>query len=296
MYLWLYKTEKRLFVSFKKDAATTDTYKINPDQIFFGGTSAGGILAINLTYVDSASDLSVFPNWTTWLSEVGGLEGSSGNPGYCSRTNGTFGFAGGVADTNFIDPDDVPWYGSHSLTDVTVQYGYGQPLSGFTPVFLYGSGNIETRMNNIGTYNLLDTYSGGDHPPFVNSAAIMQDNKDSLAVFLYNILDCNPNNLQKPNQKNCTNSPNVGIKEVASNPFNAVFYPNPFDNELTIELDISDFNNTSISVLNAVGKIVLVQKAQSFINKINLSDLPAGIYFVRITSSEFTYSQKVIKQ
>ena len=43
---------------FKQDAANANTYKINPDQIFMGGTSAGGILAYNLAYGDTITKLS----------------------------------------------------------------------------------------------------------------------------------------------------------------------------------------------------------------------------------------------
>jgi hypothetical protein len=188
---------------FKQDAATTNTYKINPDQIFFGGSSAGGILAFNLTYVDDITDLpeSGQSLWQTWLTQLGGLEGNSGNPGYCSRTNCTFGFAGGIADTSYIDSDDVPLYASHALTDQTVLFNCGFPLSGTTPVNLCGSGVIKTRMNNLNIYNHLDQYTGGNHPPYSGNNTILQNNKDSLAAFLYNILDCNPNNLQKPTQK-----------------------------------------------------------------------------------------------
>ena len=282
---------------FRQDAATTDTYKINPNQIFFGGSSAGGILAINLTYVDDISDLpeSGSSQWQTWLTQLGGLEGNSGNPGYCSRTNGTFGFAGGIADTSWIDPDDVPWYGCHSVGDQTVLYNCGYPLNGNTPVNLCGSNMINTRMNNIGTYHLFDSYAGSDHPPYASSSSIMQDNKDSLAVFLYNILDCNPGNMQKPTQKNCINSPN-DVPQFVSNPFNAVFYPNPFSDELNVELDVNNFKNTTITVINTVGEVISTQMAQSYINKINLSNLPAGLYFVRITSSEASYTQKVLKK
>ncbi len=281
---------------FKKDAATTDTYKINPEQIFFGGSSAGGILAMNLTYVDSISDLpeSGASLWQTWLTQLGGLEGNSGNPGYCSRTNGTFGFAGGIADSNYIDVDDVPWYGCHTPGDQTVLYNCGFPLNGNTPVNLCGSNIVNTRMNNLGTYHHFDSFPGADHPPYASSAPIMQENKDSLAVFLYNILDCNPSNLQSPTQKNCTNSPNVSVEELAANPFNATFYPNPFNDELTVELNA--YKNTSIAVINSVGQVVSKQNAQSYINKISLSDLPMGLYFVRITSAEVTYSHKVIKK
>lgn len=281
---------------FKKDAATTDTYKVNPDQIFFGGSSAGGILAMNLTYVDDITDLpETAPSlWQTWLIQEGGLEGSSGNPGYCSRVNGTFGFAGGVADTNFIDADDVPWYGCHTTGDQTVLYDCGFPLNGNTPVNLCGSNPVNTRLNNLGTYHLFDSYGGGDHPPYASSTSIRQDNKDSLAVFLYNILDCNPNNLQSPTQKNCTNSPNTIEDDIANNPFNAIIYPNPFDEELTLE--INEFNNTKIEVINALGKIVSTQNATAFINKIGLNNLPAGFYFIRISSEKASYTQKVIKK
>jgi para-nitrobenzyl esterase len=280
---------------FKKDAATTNIYKINPNQVFFGGSSAGGILAINLSYVDDITDLpeSSPSLWQTWLTEVGGLEGNSGNPGYCSRTNGTFGFAGGIADTNFIDADDVPWYGSHATGDQTVLYDCGFPLSGSTPVNLCGSNPINTRLTNVGTYALFDSYTGGNHPPYSSSTSIRQDNKDSLAVFLYNILDCNPNNLQSPTQKNCGNTPN-SLNELASNPFNAIIYPNPFDTELTLE--INDFSNTRIEVINTIGKVVSTQNALGYVNKISLNNLPVGFYFVRITSDEATYTQKVIKK
>lgn len=276
---------------FRQDAATTNTYKINPDQIFIGGTSAGGILGINLTYNDDISELS--PQWQTWATEIGGIEGNSGNPGYCSRSNGTFGFAGGVADTNWINENDVPWYGSHAYTDNTVQYGYGQPLGGFTPVFLYGSGPIKDRLNNLGIYNHLDEYAGGNHPPFASDAQIMADNKDSLAMFLYNILDCNPSNLQLPNQKNCNTS--VGIAQINNKTLDANIYPNPFTNEINIS--IKEIEGTTISIINSLGKIVLTEKANSYITNINLSHLAKGVYLIKVNSNDGSnHTQLIIKQ
>jgi len=283
---------------FRQDAATTNTYKINPDQIFFGGASAGGILAINLTYVDDISDLpETAPSlWQSWLTSLGGLEGNSGNPGYCSRTNGTFGFAGGIADTAYIDPDDVPWYGSHALTDQTVRYDCGFPLSGSTPVDLCGSGIITTRLTNLGTYNHLDQYAGGTHPPYNGSASIMEDNKDSLAMFLYNILDCNPSNFQKPTQKTCANT-SVSIAEVDNTVIDADIYPNPANDEINIALTNEYANNASISVINSVGKIVLRKNVSSNITQLSLSNLPTGIYFVKINSAKgTTQTQMVVKQ
>jgi para-nitrobenzyl esterase len=282
---------------FRKDAATTDTYKIDPDQIFVGGTSAGAILGINLTYLDDISDLSSLPNganWQTWMTQVGGFEGSSGNPGYCSRSNGTFGFAGGIADPTWIDPDDVPWYGSHADGDQTVQIGYGQPLNGFTPVFLYGSDSINGYLNNVSTYAKYDRYAPSSaHPPFNGSSQIMADNKDSLAVFLYNILDCNPNNLKKATQKDCGNV--TSIIEEDELTIDATIYPNPFNNDINIAIK-DNIDNTTISIINAVGKVVLTKKTNSYINNISLSDLPIGMYFVKIVTDNKTITRKVIKR
>jgi para-nitrobenzyl esterase len=281
---------------FRKDAATTDTYKIDSDQIMFGGTSAGGILGVNLTYLDDVSDLLSLPNganWQTWMSQVGGLEGASGNPGYCSRTNGTFSFAGGISDPNWIDANDVPWYGSHAEGDQTVQIGYGQPLSGFTPVYLYGSDSISERLNQINTYNEYDRYTGAAHPPFSGSSQIMADNKDSLAVFLYNILDCNPNNMKKLTQKVCGTITSTIVNKKQT--MDISIHPNPFTNEINIEIP-ENIKEARIVILNALGETVAEQKAISYTNKISLKKLPLGIYFVRISSNENTITKKIIKR
>lgn len=276
---------------FRKDAATTNTYKIDPDQIFIGGTSAGGILGINLTYMDDVNKMSA--QWQTWSNEIGGLEGASGNPGYCSRPDGTFGFAGAIADTSWIDANDVPWYGSHAQNDQTVKYGYGRPLNGSSPVDLFGSSLMETRLNNLGIYNHFDSYTGGDHPPFANSTSILQDNKDSLAMFLHNIIDCNPSNLQTANQKDCVSNP-TGLDEIVeSSPIKSI-YPNPFNNTISIEL--TDIKNVTVAIFNTMGQLVAEQNIKNYITQINVSDFPQGAYFVRVTSNNEINTQVIIKQ
>lgn len=278
---------------FRQDAATTNTYKINPDQIFMGGTSAGGILGINMAYLDSTDVMSA--NWLTWSTQVGGLEGTSGNPGYCSYVNGTFGFAGGVADLNWINNNDVPWYGCHAETDNTVKIGYGQPLNGFTHVFLYGSDSINGRLNSLGIHASYDRYTGGAHPPFNGSSTIMANNKDSLATFLYRILDCNPNNLQLPTQKTCDVP--TGLVELSEKTLKANIYPNPTSKDVTIELN-NNFvlSNTRIMLVNSLGEVLIDQVAKSYINNINLSNFAQGVYFVKITSNNSNYTQLIVKQ
>jgi len=274
---------------FRKDAATTNTYKIDPDQIFIGGTSAGGILGINLTYMDNINKLST--QWATWANEIGGLEGASGNPGYCSRSNGTFGFAGAIADTSWIEATDVPWYGSHAQNDQTVKYGLGKPLNGTNPVDLFGSSLMTVRLSNLGIYNHFDSYTGGDHPPFASSTSILQDNKDSLAMFFYNILDCNPNNLKNPNQKTCSLT---AINDVEENSIVNAIYPNPFTDAINIEL--KDINNATVSIFNSMGQLVVNENITNYIHKIDMSNLAEGAYFIKVSSLNKSYTKTIVKQ
>ena len=96
-------------------------------------------------------------------------------------------------------------------------------------------------------------------------------------------------------KKNCTNNPNVGINEIANNILDVSVYPNPFDNELNIILT-DNIENTTISIINTVGKIVLTTQAKSYTNMVDLSNLPIGMYFVRVSSQEGLYTQKIIKK
>src|ERR1051326_8568058 len=65
---------------FRKDAATTNTYKIDPNMIFIGGASAGSFMAVQYAYMDQPSEIPTAID----TNLLGGLEGNSGNAGYPS--------------------------------------------------------------------------------------------------------------------------------------------------------------------------------------------------------------------
>lgn len=272
---------------FRKDAATTNTYKINPDQIFIGGTSAGGILAINLTFADNLSKLPA--QWQTWADEIGGLEGNSGNPGYCSVPQGVFGFAGAIADTSYIEANGVPFYGSHSTGDQTVLFNFGPPLNGLAPVDLYGSNLINTRMGNLGLYSVLDVYNNSNHPPLAANQATLDETNDNLTSFLFNILQCNPENMLSGNEKSC-DSPN----SISAN-FNlsAVVYPNP--SKGLINFTTSGGNINRIAISDAMGKIVKeLSKDEIAEGKTDIGNLSKGFYFMNFTGKNSSYTHKLI--
>ena len=270
---------------FKKDARNGNALGIDSNQVFIGGTSAGGILAINLAYVDDINKLA--PTWQTWADGIGGLEGNSGNPGYCSQPDGVFSFAGAVGDTSYIDANDVPFYSCHATGDQTVQYGYGKPINGLAPVYLYGSGDIETRMTNLGIYNSVDTYSGADHPPL--NGTNQATTTTNLSTFLFNILDCNPNNMKHADQQSCKNI-SVGINKL-NNDNDLTIYPNPANNYFVVKSTVAF---EQIAVVDILGRVVYNESNSKTLSKtVYLDNLTEGTYFVKVMANGVWQTEKV---
>jgi hypothetical protein len=69
----------------------------------------------------------------------------------------------------------------------------------------------------------------------------------------------------------------------------ALIYPNPTKGELTIELGVVD----QLELYNHLGQLQLFAAQK---NKINLSDLPEGIYFLKIESNRDLFFATVILQ
>ncbi len=89
---------------------------------------------------------------------------------------------------------------------------------------------------------------------------------------------------------NCT----VGINEYLENKISVSVYPNPFSNELNIELNgKEDFY--FLKIYNTLGMELLKTSVQgNKINTINFSDLPIGLYLLNISgSNNLVFSSKI---
>lgn len=85
----------------------------------------------------------------------------------------------------------------------------------------------------------------------------------------------------------CT--PNVGIKENNNSEYSLLAYPNPF----TSQIKILQKSNDYFILLNAMGNIVY-EGTQPEMQE--LSNLPKGIYYLRVKSNDSTHSIKLIKE
>jgi hypothetical protein len=71
-------------------------------------------------------------------------------------------------------------------------------------------------------------------------------------------------------------------------------YPNPAKNSVSIENQNGLFND--VKIMNAVGQLIKEVSLKNGINKVDVSEMNAGIYYLLISGSEGSRSMKFVKQ
>lgn len=80
---------------------------------------------------------------------------------------------------------------------------------------------------------------------------------------------------------------------------NLEVYPNPTNGEIQITASDMDWRNVSIDLSNIRGELLLYARADesASVQRLNLSELPPGVYVLRITSDEgWTHVQRIIRE
>jgi predicted esterase len=124
---------------FRKDAATSDAYGIDPTRIVLGGHSAGAVDSGQAVYLDQLSKANA--ELRAIIQANGGLEGQSGNPGYDSSVSGWIGLAGGLEERAWVTASSPPMLGVYGTNDTLVPpkessaLGSGLPFSGVLSLY-----------------------------------------------------------------------------------------------------------------------------------------------------------------
>jgi len=93
-------------------------------------------------------------------------------------------------------------------------------------------------------------------------------------------------------------SPFVGIddKMAAKKYLNVNVFPNPFKNELKIEIPDSKFESAQLTIYNLLGEFLLQTNISLSNETINTSELDAGIYLMDLTVNESNQSFHIVKK
>ena len=291
---------------FYKDKQTTNTYKIDTTKIYVGGSSAGAITALHLAYLDDECEISDYLNSAT-ITQLGGLEGNSGNPGYSSAVHGVLNGCGALARYSWMETGDIPVASVHGTNDGTVKYNRGIVNPGTPLMYLDGSRMIHERACAAGVENQFYTFLGAPHVPYAANAAYMDTTVNFFRDFLITQLGCPDAMLQAENEPAqavflyptdyCDGSPvdevctASGITEL--NPLTALIYPNPA--QQVIQVIPSLEGKYTVAILDISGRIITSVEVEYGIAELSLSALVSGNYFVKVQSGNHMYTEQLIK-
>ncbi len=156
----------------KKSFAEGNPYRLNPDNIYIGGHSAGGA-TVNHLLLEDEEDMTPDNYWTQYVNDNGGYYGESGNYGFSHDVAGGFNLSGAIPSLNSITEQDFDklYISVHGEADNIVYYDYGPwpasiipdaifPFLTFAYPNMHGSGSIHNYMNSIGMENYHLSFQG----------------------------------------------------------------------------------------------------------------------------------------
>jgi para-nitrobenzyl esterase len=266
---------------FRKSVAVNgNPYGINPDEIYVGGVSAGGFIALHLAYMDT-EDVPANLNWgNPGLS--GGVEGSSGNPGYSSEVKAIVSIAGALGNKQWIQAGETPAFLAHSNEDTVVPFGTEMLslLGAFNVAVVDGSSSIHERLDDLGITNCFEVYYGQDHLPSQNIEQYFDTTLSIVSNFISHMM-CPSIPLDCEYREMTLNTEYITEHE------SVLIYPNP----ATGFVYVNDNSAKVMRMTDITGKNMNVPHVGT---GIDVSPLPAGIYLIEIEKSDKTIVQKLI--
>jgi hypothetical protein len=296
---------------FYKDAADgTNLYKIDTNNIFIGGSSAGAIMALHTAYLDSTCEINEYvpePGLTT----LGSLEGNSGNACYSSRVNGVINLCGALAQYGWLEVDDLPLCSMHGTNDGTVKYNRGIVNPGVPLMYLDGSRMLHEQAQAVGVQSNFYTFYNAPHVPYAGTnataLAYMDTTVNFVRDYLIQRLGCTNPILQAPNTPaqtatlypftHCTGTNVIdfcaqqSVDELTNE--NLTVYPNPATDLITIKF--SDATEMSIELFDYSGRKLLSEVVNSNEYALKRNNLKNGSYFLMVKDNNgFVATRSVV--
>jgi hypothetical protein len=194
---------------------------------------------------------------------VGGVDANGDYVAFSSQ--------GGDAQVDYQKPDVVARAGSAYVIDETNAITQNNGTSFSSPILCGGIASLWQAIPEASPTEVMN---------YVRQSASQYDAPDDLLGYGIPDLDL-------------ARSAALSIEEKRSEAFS--FYPNPVKNKLTI-VSSSNVNLLELSIYNQLGQEISEKPVLDSDNKINVSELAAGIYLVKLTTEYSSKTFKFIKQ
>ncbi len=174
------------------DAYSTNTFRIDTNNIFVGGLSAGAIAALHVAMMGPND--SIAPYLKSKIVANGGWEGSTGNAAnatHSSKVRGVVSLSGALYRKEIMDSNDPPFIAIQGTADAIVPFNRGLAAGIIT---MEGSNLMDQRATAVGVSHHFTAVPGGGHtdiydlPQFSTSLTSFYLNG---LLFLKNLM-CNP--------------------------------------------------------------------------------------------------------
>lgn len=180
--VWRAMQDGRALVRFlRKDAATDNRYRLDPDRIAMGGSSSGAYVGIHVAYLNRPEELdnpkfktqAGAPFVDTTTADMGrgsgpnAFEGGGGHYGYSSAIQAVINLGGAIGDTSFIQNEDIPVISMHGVQDPTTPYTSGVVVTavGNYPIIeVFGSHDFTKELIQRGNQTALLSNFASDVP------------------------------------------------------------------------------------------------------------------------------------
>ncbi|MBL4655887.1 MAG: T9SS type A sorting domain-containing protein [Bacteroidia bacterium] len=89
----------------------------------------------------------------------------------------------------------------------------------------------------------------------------------------------------------------IGISNYLDTDNNIAIYPNPANDQLSIEISGNNNNSYDLQIINYMGKVVLKRSYESSAKmELNISKFNPGVYFIMVRNSNFVTTKRIVIQ
>ncbi len=177
-------------------AHNASLYKIDPNNVYVAGTSAGAIATLNLAFMDNDERPESVQSRKK-SEDLGRIESSGNEYTEGFTVKAIVNMWGAVTDLSIIDKDEnIPVLSIHGTADDIVPFAYDYPFQSALLINrllmdkMYGSKSVSDRLNELGIKNELLAFDGLKHEPQTDKFDHMNHLMDTISTrltrFYYN--------------------------------------------------------------------------------------------------------------